>query len=72
MVIAYFDFSSTRKPPGFMRYHQIALEDLESGKCRVQYCNFRMLSCQYHMHIHQIKCIKYQFFEGFIFCGRQI
>ena len=37
MVIAYFDFSSTRKPPGFMKYHRFALEDLESGKSGQNY-----------------------------------
>ena len=35
MVIAHFDFSSTRKPPGFMKYHRFALDDLESGKSSI-------------------------------------
>ena len=36
MVIAFFDFSSATNPPGFRKYHQIAVEDLESGEFNVE------------------------------------
>ena len=40
MVIAFFDFTNARDPPGFRKYHQIAMEDLESGEFSVgEYLN---------------------------------